>query len=31
MSSDAAQRLAFVQSHLQVAACANKEEPKKKT
>ncbi|KAF9138338.1 fatty-acyl coenzyme A oxidase [Mortierella sp. GBA39] len=31
MSSDAAQRLAFVQSHLQVAACANNEEPKKKT
>jgi len=29
--SAASQRLAFVQNHLQVAACANKEEPRKKT
>ncbi|KAF9103948.1 fatty-acyl coenzyme A oxidase [Mortierella sp. GBA35] len=29
--SAASQRLASVQSHLQVAACANKEEPRKKT
>ncbi|KAF9193518.1 fatty-acyl coenzyme A oxidase [Haplosporangium sp. Z 767] len=29
--SAASQRLAFVQNHLQVAPCANKEEPKKKT
>ncbi|KAF9961823.1 fatty-acyl coenzyme A oxidase [Mortierella alpina] len=29
--SAASQRLAFVQNHLQVAACANQEEPRKKT